>query len=286
MLFRQSIFVASAISLYVIVASCSTNCNTSQCKKGTLRLQSEGWQDFIGAVVSVPFDQTNIVYYAGTSNDVFVLVHQTNATRRFWNFNVVNLEKSIWREFSDNPRNWIVIKPSGENTLNHWNWRKEIEDFVQRRSEQSALVMPCSTFYKVDCGRVDDNVCVSIVNVFSVEATLCDALKIGDKICTEQLYDGCRDEIDQIVSEAKRSGNSIIERRLHDRRLCFAYWNKGKFVSPQEMPNETFFIIDNEIIAPFEVFWNLSYDGLIHFDENVAVQAYKRRVLKERQTCR
>jgi hypothetical protein len=31
------------------------------------------------------------------------------------------------------------------------------------------------------------------------------------------------------------------------------------------------------------VIWNLTYDGLIHFDENVAVQAYKRRVERDRE---
>lgn len=46
----------------------------------------------------------------------------------------------------------------------------------------------------------------------------------------------------------------------------------------KELASGRLFVIDNEIVAPFEVAWNLTYDGLIHFDENVAVQAYKRRV--------
>ena len=54
-------------------------------------------------------------------------------------------------------------------------------------------------------------------------------------------------------------------------------------INPKELPKETFFIIDNELVAPFEIIWNLTYDGLIHFDENVAVQAYKRRVERDRE---
>ena len=102
--FRRSILVMSIISLCLTVSSCTTNCNTIQCQTDTLLPNSEVGQDFISAVVSVPCGQTNIVYYAGTSSNVFVLVHQTNVARRFWNLHDVNLDKSIWCEISDDPR--------------------------------------------------------------------------------------------------------------------------------------------------------------------------------------
>jgi len=280
----RSILMVGIVSLCLTAASCTPICNKCHCQKETHLHNSVGEQDFISAVVSSPCGQTNIVYYAGTSNDVFVLVHQTSEACRFWNLTGVNLDKSILRDFSADPCDWIVIKQNEEDTLRYWDWHKEIEDFVQKQSEKSALVMRCSTFYKVDGDLADDNACVWIIDVFSVEATLCDALKNGDKLCTKQLYDGSKEEKHRIISEARHSGNPIVEGRMQDRQLCFAYWDQGKFINPKELPKETFFIIDNELVAPFEVAWNLCYDGLIHFEENVAIQAYKRRVEQARYT--
>ena len=275
--YRFSLLI-SLVSLCLVVASFTASCNTCQYQNDTLPHNYVGEQDLISAVVSLPCNQTNIVYYAGTSNNVFVLVHQTSETRRFWNLTEVNLDKSIWRDFSADSHDWIVIKQNEEDMLRYWDWHKEIEDFVRRQSEESALVIPCSTFYKVDGDLAGDNACVWVVDVFSIEATLCDTLKKGDKICTERLYDGSIEDRKRIVSEVRSCGNLIVERPRQDRGLCFAYWAEGKFVIPKELASGRLFIIDNEIVAPFEVAWNLTYDGLIHFDENVAVQAYKQRV--------
>ncbi len=237
-----------------------------------------GWENFIRCVLQAPSGQTNTVYYAGTTNGHVVLAHITSSGNHKWDVGGANIEQDIVMPYTEDKEKWILLKDSGEECLWHWDWHKEIEDFVQRQSEESALVMPCSTFYKVDGDLADDSACVLIVDVFSVEATLCDALKKGDKICTERLYDGSKENRKRIVSEVRSCGNQIVERPLQDRGLCFAYWDEGKFVIPKELASGRLFIIDNEIVAPFEVAWNLTYDGLIHFDENVAVQAYKRRV--------
>jgi hypothetical protein len=185
--------------------------------------------------------------------------------------------------YTENRDKWILLKASDEECLRHWDWHKEIEEFVQSQPKTSALVKPLSTFYLVDGDLKERNPLVVIVDEFSVDETLCDNLKIGDKLCTKQLYDGSKDEEQRIISEARRSENPIVKRRLRDRGLCFAYWDQGKFINIKGLPNETFFIIDNELVAPFEIIWNLTYDGLIHFDKNVAVQAYKRRVERDRE---
>jgi hypothetical protein len=241
-----------------------------------------GLENFKRCVLQVPSEQTNIVYYAGTCNGHVVLAHLTLSSNHKWDIGEANIEQAIMMPYTEDKAKWILLKDSDEECLRHWDWHKEIEDFVQKQSEKSALVKHCSAVYKVDGDLADDTACVWIVDVFSVEATLCDALKNGDKICTEQLYDGSKGEKQRIISEARRNGNPIVERRLQDRGLCFAHWDEGKFISLKELASERLFIIDNEIIAPFEVVWNLTYDGLIHFDENVAIQAYKRRVKQMR----
>lgn len=235
------------------------------------------FQDFIYSVVSVPCDQTNIVYYAGTSSNGCVLVHQTSEKRRMWNFPNINIDKSIFRDFSEDSQNWITLKNNDEDTLRYWDWHKEIDDFVQKQTKKSALVMHCSTIYRVDGDLSDDTACVRIIDVFSVESTSCEVLKKGDKICTEQLYDGSKESKQWIIAEARSNKNPIVARQFQSRGLCLARWEEGRFISPEELPSERLFIINNEIVAPFEAIWNLTYDGLIHFDEGEAVQAYKRR---------
>lgn len=266
-----------------MVSPCDTkSCGKDQCQKDTPMPSMAGVQDFISAIVSVSSDQTNVVYYAGSSNDVSVLVHLTSSGERKWCVAKDRVERTIVMPYTENRDKWILLKSSDEECLRHWYWHKEIEEFVQSQPETSALVKPLSTFYLVDGDLKERNPLVVIVDEFSVDETLCDNLKIGDKLCTKQLYDGSKDEEQRIISEARRSGNPIVKRRLRDRGLCFAYWDQGKFVNIKGLPNETFFIIDNELVAPFEVAWNLRYDGLIHFEENVAIQAYKRRVEQAR----
>ena len=116
------------------------------------------------------------------------------------------------------------------------------------------------------------------VDEFLVKATLCDLLKNGDKICTEQLYDGSNEEKQSIISKARLNMNPIVGRTPRDGGLCLASWDCGKFIQPEELPTETFFIIDNEIVAPFEFMWYGCYGGLLEFDEKIAQKAYVRRV--------
>lgn len=226
---------------------------------------SDTWISFLGEVAECRNDSTNRVYYAGSSNDVSVLVHLTSSGERKWCVAEDRVERTTVMPYTENRDKWILLKASDGECLRHWDWHKEIEEFVQSQPETSALVKPLSTFYLVDGDLKERNPLVVIVDEFSVVETLCDNLKIGDKLCTKQLYDGSKDEKQRIISEARRSENPIVKRRLRDRGLCFAYWDQ----------------IDNELVAPFEIIWDLTYDGLIHFDENVAVQAYKRRVERD-----
>ena len=189
--------------------------------------------------------------------------------------------------YTEDRSKWIVLKDSGEERFRHWDWRKEIEDFIQNQPRKSALVKPISTFYRVGGELSEDEGCISMVDEFSVESTLCGVLKKGDKICTAQLYDGSKEAMRSIRREARHAGNRIVGRKSRqDAGLRFAYWDKGEFVRYNELPSESFFVIDNEIVAPFEFMWDGRYDGLLEFDEKIAQQAYLKRVEMEKKYIR
>ena len=237
--------------------------------------------DFWTSVITVPCGQTNAVYYAGTIDGSTILVHETSIGTRKWYLKNANVEKSITMPYTNERCKWILLKDSEEDRFRHWDWKREIEDFIQKLPLRSALVKPISTFYRVD-GTPSQKRCIFIVDEFLVESTLCDTLKKGDKICTEQLFDGSKEDEQRILLKAMCDGKRIVRRRLQNTGLCFMCWDKGEIVHSAELPKETFIIIDNEIVAPFEFMWNNAYDGLLEFDEQFAQNAYINRTMQKR----
>ena len=245
-----------------------------------MRETDSSFSDFWSSVITEQGGQTNAVYYAGTTNGSTILFHETSVGIRKWNLKNANIEKSITMPYTEDRSKWIVLKDSGEERFRHWDWRKEIEDFIQNQPRKSALVKPISTFYRVGGELSEDEGCIFLVDEFSVESTLCGVLKKGDKICTGQLYDGSKEAMRSIRREARHAGNRIVGRKSRqDAGLRFAYWDKGEFVRYNELPSESFFVIDNEIVAPFEFMWNNTYDGLLEFDEKFTQDAYIKRTL-------
>lgn len=237
---------------------------------------------FWSSVISTPCGETNAVYYAGSIDDIVILMHQTSAGVRKWNLKRANIDKNIIMQYTTDKNKWLLLKGTHDQHLRHWDWKKEIEDNIQNLTKNSALVKPVSTFYRVD-SDFRSNAWIVRVDEFVVEATLFDILKKGDKICTQQLYDGDMEDKQRIISEARNINNPIVRRVSQDGGLCLAYWDHGKFIQPQELPTERFFIIDNEIVAPFEFLWDGRYDGLLEFDEKIAQQAYLKRIENERR---
>lgn len=238
---------------------------------------------FWSSVISTPCGETNAVYYAGSIDDIVILMHQTSAGVRKWNLKKANVDKNIIMQYTTDKNKWLLLKGTHDQHLRHWDWKQEIEDNIQNLTKNSALVKPVSTFYRVDSDFRRINACIVRVDEFAVEATLCDILKKGDKICTQQLYDGDMEDTHRIISEARSNNNPIVGRVSQNGGLCLAYWDKGEFIQPQELPTERFFIIDNEIVAPFGFLWDGRYDGLLKFDEKIAQTAYIRRVEAEKR---
>ena len=88
---RQLRIVIGIAGLYTV----GTSCSLPLCKNDGVKIVSscnlDSIENFISSVISASQNETNVVYYAGTSNNIFVLVHETDDGRRFWNMQMVNI---------------------------------------------------------------------------------------------------------------------------------------------------------------------------------------------------
>ena len=233
--------------------------------------------DFIESVIAIPSGETNIVYYAGASNSFSILVHETNGGHRFWHLKKMNLDKAISRDFSYDTNNWVVLKDAAETQFRHWDCKKEIVDFVDAIPQMSAIVKPESSWLQLGDGLSNTNDFVWLVNNYIVDTTLCRLLKRGDKVCTVQLYDCDARESKRIFAEARKSGSKTLRHRQLPGGLEYACWDNGKFVQAGDCLGEKAFCLDNEIVAPFKFVWDGIYAGLLPFNEEAVIRAYKER---------
>lgn len=274
MIIRLTVIIGTVL----VLEGCCFNGLTQSKSHPFTEMANGSIDNFWSSVISVPSGDVNAVYYAGSIDDKSVFMHKTSTGMHKWILREANIESGVIMPYTSDKSKWLLLKGTTNQCFRHWNWKKEIEDKIQTLTMNSALVKPLSTFYRVDGELNGSNAWVVRVDEFLVKATLCDILKSGDKICTQQLYDGSKEEKECIISEARHNRNPIVRRKPRAGGLCLAYWNRGKFIHPKELPAETFFIIDNEIVAPFEFMWDGCYDGLLEFDEKIAQKAYVRRV--------
>ena len=279
MIIRLTVVIGTAL----VLEGCCYNELAQSISQPFTEVADGSVDNFWSSVISVPSGEVNAVYYAGSIDDKSILMHETSTEVHKWILRKANIESDVIMPYTADKSKWLLLKGTTNQCFRHWNWKKEIEDKIQNLTQNSALVKPLSTFYRVDGDLNGSNAWVIRVDEFLVEATLCDILKNGDKICTQQLYDGSKEEERQIVSAARHNKNSVVGRRQIDGGLYVAYWDKGGFIHTNEFSSETIFIIDNEIVAPFEFMWDGCYDGLLEFDEEIAQKAYVRRVYAKRR---
>ena len=278
---KMIIRLTVVIGTVLVLEGCCLNGLTQSNGQPFTEMADGSIDNFWSSVIPMPCGEVNAVYYAGSIDDKSILMHETSTGMHKWILSEANIESDVIMPYTADKSKWLLLKGTTNQCFRHWNWKKEIEDKIQNLTKNSARVKPLSTFYRVDGDLNGSNAWVVRVDEFLVKATLCDILKNGDKICTQQLYDGSKEEEQRIISEARHSRNPIIGRKPRDGSPCLAYWNRGKFIQPEGLPAETFFIIDNEIVAPFEFMWDGRYDGLLEFDETVAQKVYLKRVENE-----
>ena len=275
---KMIIRLTIVIGTVLVLEGCCFNGLTQGISQPITEIADGSIDNFLDSVISVPCGEVNAVYYAGSIDDKSILMHETSTGMHKWILSEANIERDVIMPYTADKSKWLLLKGTTNQCFRHWNWKNEIEAKIQNLTKNSALVKPLSTFYRVDGNLNGSHAWVVRVDEFLVKATLCDLLKNGDKICTEQLYDGSNEEKQSIISKARLNMNPIVGRKPRDGGLCLASWDCGKFIQPEELPTETFFIIDNEIVAPFEFMWYGCYGGLLEFDEKIAQKAYVRRV--------
>lgn len=270
------------VAIYVTTLTLSCGClyekhvsNENIASDPDLINEVSSYSDFWASIITVPNGQTNAVYYAGTIDGNSVLVHETIAGIRKWNLKNANINESVVMPYTGDKDQWILLKASEEEHLRYWDWHREIESFIQSQPQKSALVRPLATFYIIEGDISENGEWITVAEVFSVEATLCDALKKGDKVLSTQLYDGCMEDRKRICLNACSDGKHIVRKQqVRQDGLYYATWDKARFINLSEFPTETFYAIDNETVAPFAFMWDNTYDGLLEFDEKIAQDTY------------
>ena len=196
-----------------------------------MRETDSSFSAFWSSVITEQSGQTNAVYYAGTTNDCTILFHETSAGICKWNLKNANIEKSITMPYTEDRNKWILLKDSGEGRFRHWDWQKEIVDFIQMIPRNSAVVRPNSSWLQ----EADSGNFLWLINDYTVEETLCETLKQGDVICTVQLYDTDRNEEERILAEVRKSGKKIIRKKFQHQKDCAM--RSGTTESLGEFPN-------------------------------------------------
>ena len=243
-------------------------------KKAIAPCHYTGFDNFTRSVLQVPSGETNAVYYAGSVDGNVILVHFASSKINKWNVGRANINQSIAMPYTEDRSKWILLKDTGDGCFRHWDWHKEIIDFIQMIPQSSAIVSPNSSWLQVD----DSGNFLWLINDYTIVEALYETLKKGDRICTVQLYDTNRNEENRIIAEMRKSGKKRIRHHTSaSKELCYVHWDNGKFMQIPESQGESAFFIDDEIVAPFAVAWNMTYDELFDFDEDVAIRAYRER---------
>lgn len=235
------------------------------------------FDDFVASIVKIPQGQTNVVYYAGTSNDVSVLVHEDNEGVRFWNITNARIGKGHLRAYTPDKKQWILLKDNASEKLSCWDTRAQIHDFVDRLSVCSAIVRPESCWYEMDEFPSTEVGCIYVRQESLVCSTLCNKLKVGGRIRSSELLDVSSTSNAYFVAQMKKHQAKRWGYRCINGDLSLAVWSGSLFYTESEMPEDKVLCVTGELIAPFHVYWDLWCDGLLDFNEQTAIDFYKKR---------
>lgn len=236
--------------------------------------------DFFNAVLQTPYGQTNVICYAGTSNHVSVLVHETNTGLSFWHLPEENLDKTIWRDYSSDRRDWIILKNNGESIVRHWNRHKVIEDFVNGLPLNSALVRTRSRWYEVPKKPQASSGRVFLRRDFNIDVTLRQDLFPGSRICTTELFTAPLNTVSNILAQMRNKGRRMTEKQqVNPQSEYFITWTRDAFSDVGDPRDKNVFCVGDVIAAPFQFWWNMAYGDLIPFDEDLVYEVYLNRSL-------
>ena len=79
--------------------------------------QDDAWISFIDEIAKYRNEDTNHIYYAGSSNDIAFLYHRTSKGIREWQINKIHLLDTVRRPFSHDNKRWIIIKTDTDEKI-------------------------------------------------------------------------------------------------------------------------------------------------------------------------
>ena len=243
---------------------CSAHCHLyAEGQDGT-------WISFIDEIVKYRNDNTNRVYYAGSSNDVAFLYHQTSKSIREWQINNIPLLDAVRRPFSRDNKRWTTIKTDLDEKIACLDIKTMTHDFVRRLPLESALVKATYEFFTPAGDRhyKDETPMLVCRREYKIIATTSSMLEINDIICLGWPVEGYG-QVTNILANSKE----YQRHSLADGRTLYVTWDAEML---RKGNTGGYFYIGDVFAAPMELVWDndVKHEALIPFDEKTVIEAY------------
>lgn len=225
---------------------------------------------FLDEVWEYHSDNTNRVYYAGSSNNVAFLYHQTSKGTREWQINNALLLNTVHRPFSRDKKRWVIIKADMDEKISGLNIKVMTHDFIKRLPSESALVKAIDEFFIQDRGRAykDGTPILIRRREYKVIASYSAKVHKDDVVCASWLVHDYTSTTNILSSSSGLQRHSIA-----DGRTLYVNW-RGLTLS--QAKTNRYFYIDDAIPTPIELAWdsNISHTQHVPFDEKTVIDAY------------
>ena len=232
--------------------------------------QDGTWISFVDEIGKYHDDNTNRVYYAGSSNDVAFLYHQTSNGIREWQINNTPLLDTVRRPFSRDNKRWVIIKADIDEKISCLNIKAMAHDFIKRLPSESALVNATDELFMTDRGyQYEDGTPVLICRrEYKVIASYSAKLHKGDIVCTSWLVDDYTSTTNILSNSKGHQRHSIV-----DERTLYVTWN-SEMLSQGKI--NRYFYIGDVVATTIEFVWDcdINHAALVPFDEEMVIDMY------------
>lgn len=231
------------------------------------------WISFLSEVAGCCNDSTNRVYYAGSSNNVHFLYHESSKTTKEWQISNVKISQSAQRPYTSDRKSWITIKSDNDEKFSYWDIGSSALDFIKRLPFESALVSPIDEFFRTEGDKhyKDGTPMLICCRGYKVLATKSSKLHKGDIVSTSWLVDSYASTTNILANSNERQRHSIA-----DGRILYVSWESKMLL---RRDSNGYFCIGDEFAVPMELVWDsdINHEALVPFDEKMVIDAYVRQ---------
>lgn len=235
--------------------------------------QDDAWISFIDEIAKYRNEDTNHIYYAGSSNDIAFLYHRTSKGIREWQINKIHLLDTVRRPFSHDNKRWIIIKTDTDEKISYLDIKTMTHDFIRRLPSESALVKAADEFFVPSGNRhyKDGTPMLICRREYKVIATNSGRLHKDDIVCTSW-------PVDDYTSTTNILSNRKEYQRhtLADDRTLYVTWDAEML---RKGNTDGYFYIGDVFAAPMELVWDsdIKHEALVPFDEKMTIDTYVER---------